>query len=206
MTDCTELHPAVFQHETLSRTLRYQGPIFAVYTDEVTMSGGGTARRDVTENHGAVGVVALDDDGRVALIRQYRHPVRRYMWELPAGLCDVDGEDMAAAAGRELAEEADLLAGRLDLIVDLFTSPGFTNERFRVFLARDLRPVPAADRYVRRDEEADIELAWFDLDEAVAMALRGEISNAAAVCGLLGAARARDGGWAALRPAGTPAP
>ena len=195
-----------FRHETLSRTERYAGPIFTVYTDEVTMSGGGTAERDVTENKGAVGVVALDDAGRVVLIRQYRHPVHRRLWELPAGLRDVAGEEPVVTAGRELAEETDLTARRFDLLVDLHTSPGFSNEMIRLFLARDLAPVPEADRHARTDEEADLEIAWFDLDEAVAMVLRGEITNAAAVGGLLAAARARDDGWATLRPADTPLP
>jgi 8-oxo-dGTP pyrophosphatase MutT (NUDIX family) len=195
-----------FAHETLSRTQRYSGPIFTVYTDEVTMSGGGTAERDVTENKGAVGVVAVDDVGRVVLVRQYRHPVHRRLWELPAGLCDVTGEDLAVTAGRELAEEADLNAGRLELLVDLHTSPGFSNETIRIFLARDLSPVLQDERHERTDEEADLEIAWFDLDEAVAMVLRGEITNAAAVGGLLSAARARDDGWATLRPTDTPVP
>ena len=197
---------STFSHETLSRTQRYSGPVFTVYTDEVTMSGGGTAERDVTENKGAVGVVAVDDVGRVVLVRQYRHPVHRRLWELAAGLRDVDGEDLEVTAGRELAEEADLLAARWDLLVDLHTSPGFSNETIRIFLARDLSPVPEDQRHERTDEEADLEIAWFDLDEAVAMVLRGEITNAAAVGGLLSAARARDDGWATLRPPSTPLP
>jgi len=195
-----------FTHETLSRTQRYSGPIFTVYTDKVTMPGDGSAERDVTENKGAVGVVAVDDVGRVVLVRQYRHPVHRRLWELPAGLRDVDGEDLAVTAGRELAEEADLIAGRWDLLVDLHTSPGFSNETIRIFLARDLSAVPENQRHERHDEEADLEIAWFDLDEAVAMVLRGEITNAAAVGGLLSAARARDDGWATLRPRGAPLP
>ena len=193
-----------FTHETLSRTPRYAGPIFTVYSDRVTMSGGEAATRDVVENKGAVGVVALDDAGRVVLIRQYRHAVRLRLWELPAGLRDVAGEPPATTAARELAEEADLRAGRFDLLIDLHTSPGFCSESIRLFLARDVTPVPDADRYRRTDEEADLETAWFDLDEAVAMVLRGEITNAAAAGGLLAAARARDEGWVTLRPADTP--
>ncbi|GAA2531255.1 NUDIX domain-containing protein [Winogradskya humida] len=190
-----------FEHETKSRTERYSGPIFTVYTDEITMSSGGTAHRDIVINKNAVGVVALDEVGRVALIKQYRHPVGTQLWELPAGLRDVDGEDLVAAAARELGEEADLVAARYDLLVDLHTSPGFTAETIRIFLARELSPVPEADRHERQDEEADIELAWIELDEAVAMVLRGDITNAAAVAGLLSTARARDDGWATLRPA-----
>jgi ADP-ribose pyrophosphatase len=193
-----------FQHEVLAHTERYAGPIFHVYTDEVTMSDGRIAARDLVINKGAVGVVALDDVGRVVLIRQYRHPVRRRLWELPAGLRDVEGEDLVVTAARELAEETDLRAGRFDLLVDLHTSPGFSTETIRLFLARDLSPVPDEERHERTDEEADIEIAWLDLDEAVAMVLRGEITNASAVAGLLAAARARDDGWATLRPADTP--
>ncbi|MEU4214108.1 NUDIX hydrolase [Actinoplanes sp. NPDC026623] len=193
-----------FSHETVSRTQRYAGPIFTVHTDEVTMPGGGTARRDVVTNKNAVVVVALDDVGRVALIRQYRHPLGRKIWELPAGLRDVDGEDLVLAAARELAEEVDLVAARYDLLIDLHTSPGFSAETVRIFLARELSAVPSGELHERHDEEADIELVWCDLDEAVAMVLRGEITNAAAAGGLLAAARARDDGWATLRPAGTP--
>ncbi|MEU8229248.1 NUDIX hydrolase [Actinoplanes sp. NPDC048967] len=193
-----------FAHETLSRTERYAGPIFTVYSDQVTMSGGGTAGRDVVVNKNAVVVVALDDVDRVVLIKQYRHAVGKRLWELPAGLCDVEGEDLVVTAARELAEEADLNAGRFDLLVDLHPSPGFSAEKVRIFLARELTPVPEDQRHERTDEEADIEIVWRDLDEAVAMVLRGEITNAAAVSGLLAAARAREDGWATLRPTDTP--
>jgi 8-oxo-dGDP phosphatase len=195
-----------FRHETTSREEKYAGPVFTVYTDEITMSGGGTAHRDVVVNTNAVGVVAVDEVGRVVLIKQYRHPVGKHLWELPAGLCDVRGEDLTVTARRELAEEADLNAGRLDLLVDLHTSPGFSAETIRIFLARDLTAVPEDERHERQEEEADIEICWVDLDEAVAMVLRGEITNAAAVGGLLSAARARDDGWATLRPVDTPPP
>ncbi|GLZ02154.1 NUDIX hydrolase [Actinoplanes sp. NBRC 103695] len=190
-----------FEHETLDRTERYAGPIFTVYSDKVTMSGGGTATRDVVRNKGAVGVVALDDLDRVVLIKQYRHPVGERLWEIPAGLRDVQGEELVLTARRELAEETDWAAGRFDLLLDLQTSPGFSDETIRVFLARDLTPVPEDERHERQDEEADLEIAWFELDEAVAMILRGEITNASTVAGLLAAARTRDEGWATLRPA-----
>ncbi|WP_327039970.1 NUDIX hydrolase [Micromonospora ureilytica] len=192
------------RYEVRSRQERYRGRIFDVVTDEVTMPGGGTGLRDLVRHVGAVAVVALDDAGQVVLIRQYRHPVGRHLWELPAGLMDVSGEELPAAALRELAEEADLTAGRVDVLVDLHSSPGFTNEIVRVFLARDLGDVPADERHERHDEEADLQVVRIDLDEAVAMVLAGEITNASAVAGLLAAARARDTGFTQLRRADAP--
>ncbi|MET7879801.1 NUDIX hydrolase [Micromonospora profundi] len=194
------------RYEVRSRDEHYRGRIFDVVTDEVTMPGGGTALRDIVRHVGAVAVVALDDAGQVVLIRQYRHPVGRHLWELPAGLMDVSGEELPAAALRELAEEADLTAARIDVLVDLHSSPGFTNELVRVYLARELADVPANERHERRDEEADLQIVRMDLDEAVGMVLAGEITNASAVAGLLAAARARDTGFSALRRADTPLP
>jgi ADP-ribose pyrophosphatase len=177
-----------------------------VFTDQVTMPGGRVAARDYIRHVGAVGVVALDDQDQVVLIRQYRHPLGRMIWELPAGLIDVAGEMLPAAALRELAEEADLTAERIDLLVDLHTSPGASNELIRIFLARQLAEVPLPRRHERRDEEAELQVVRTDLDQAVAMVLAGEITNAACVGGVLAAARARDAGWAPLRPADAPLP
>ncbi|GAB08365.1 ADP-ribose pyrophosphatase [Gordonia araii NBRC 100433] len=166
--------------------VEYDGAIVVLRVDDVTMPGGRSARREVVEHPGAVAVVALDDRQRVALIEQYRHPVGRRLWELPAGLLDSVGEAPVVAAQRELAEEVDLAAQRWEVLVDLALSPGFTDEALRVYLARELTSLPTA---VRVDEEADIRFAWIPLDEAVAMALRGDIVNATAVAGILAAAR-----------------
>ncbi|GHJ08823.1 ADP-ribose pyrophosphatase [Micromonospora humidisoli] len=192
------------RYELRSRVQRYAGRIFTVVTDEVTMPGGGTATRDYARHVGAVAVVALDDAGQVVLVRQYRQPVGRHLWELPAGLMDVAGEDLPVAAARELAEEADLTGARWDLLVDVHTSPGFSDEVVRVFLARELAEVPVGQRHERHDEEADLQVVRIDLDEAVGMALAGEITNGPCVAGLLAAARARDAGWSVLRRADTP--
>lgn len=188
-------------YEVVGSTERFTGRVFTVVTDQLKMPDGSVAARDYIRHVGSVGVVALDATDRVVLVRQYRHPVRRYLWELPAGLIDVAGEALAAAALRELAEEADLTARRVDLLVDLFTTPGCSSELIRVFLARDLVEVPYADRHVRTGEEADMVVARVPLDEALAMVDDGRITNAAAVAGLLAAGRARDTGFANLRPA-----
>ncbi|GAB3090063.1 NUDIX hydrolase [Micromonospora schwarzwaldensis] len=194
------------RYEVTARRDVWSGRIFSVVSDDVTMPGGGTAARDYVRHVGAVAVVALDDADQVVLIRQYRHPVGRHLWELPAGLMDVSGEDLAAAAARELAEEADLTAGRVDVLVDLHSSPGFSDEVVRVFLARDLADVPAQERHDRREEEADLQVVRVDLDEAVRMVLAGEITNASCVAGLLAAARARETGFTELRRPEVPLP
>lgn len=160
------------------------GRVVGLRVDEVAMPGGGTARREVVEHLGAVAIAAVDDDGAVTLVHQYRHPLGRRIWELPAGLLDHPGEDPVEAARRELAEEAGLAAGRWETLVDVAASPGFTDEVVRVFLARDLT---AVDREVLGDEEADLVVHRVPLEEAVRMALSGEIVNGATVGGVLAA-------------------
>jgi 8-oxo-dGDP phosphatase len=169
----------------------YQGKVLALRVDEVRMPGGRTAVREVVEHPGAVAVAAVDDDQRLAMIHQYRHPLGRRLWELPAGLLDVSGEDPALTARRELAEEAGLAARDWSVLVDVAASPGFTDEVVRVFLARGLSD--ASRLLDTADEEADLVVQWFPLDEAVRMALAGEVVNAAAVAGVLAARLALDG-------------
>lgn len=198
--------PVEHEYVVRARHERFRGNVFRVVTDEVAMPGGGYAARDYVLHVGSVGVAALDDAGRIVLVRQYRHPLGQELWELPAGLVDVAGEPLAAAAARELAEEADLVAARWDLLVDLHTSPGCSNEFIRIFLARDLTPVPDGARHARTHEETHLVVRRVDLDEAVRMALAGEITNASAVAGVLAAARARDAHWTTLRSVDAPLP
>ncbi len=183
-----------------SRTV-YTGHVLTLRVDDVRMPGGEVKAREVVAQPGAVGIVALDSDDQVVLIRQYRHPVSDHLVELPAGLLDVEGERAYVTAARELAEETGLTAGRWDVLVDVRNSPGLSDEAVRVFLARDLAPVADADRYVGADEETDLGVHRVPLDDAVAAVFTGDIQNALAVAGLLAAAYARDHGWTTLRPA-----
>jgi 8-oxo-dGDP phosphatase len=184
---------------------QYRGKIINVRTDTIRVPGGTTAEREVIEHPGAVGVVALDEDGRVLMIRQYRHPVGRLLWELPAGLRDVAGEPTAQAARRELLEETGYRARRWHVLADYFSSPGIITERLRVFLARDLEEVPEADRdFVPENEEAHLILDWVPLEQAVSLVLAGELHNGVAVVGLLAAHAARQDGFAELRDADAP--
>jgi 8-oxo-dGDP phosphatase len=191
----------VTDFDTVSSRTVYSGHVVTLRTDEVRMPGGEVKTREVVEQPGAVGIVALDEHGRVVLIRQYRHPVGQWLVELPAGLLDEPGEKADRTAARELAEEAALTAGRWDVLVDLQVSPGLSDEAVRVYLARDLAPVPDADRHVGTDEETDLGVHRVDLDEAVASVFTGGIQNSLAVAGLLAAAYARDHEWTTLRPA-----
>jgi 8-oxo-dGDP phosphatase len=188
--------------ETVDSETLYVGKIFALRADEVSMPGGRTARREVVEHYGAVGIVAMDESNNVALIYQYRHPVERRLWELPAGLLDINGELPALSAARELEEEAGLAARDWAVLVDVVSAPGFSDECVRIFLATGITDV---GRPEASDEEADLVLKWFPLADAVDMVLSGEIINSLAVAGIL-AARTIDRDVQALRPADAPWP
>ncbi|GAB3703800.1 NUDIX domain-containing protein [Corynebacterium nasicanis] len=181
--------PGTHEFDVLDSELLLEAPIIAVRRDTLAMPGGGSGRREIVEHFGAVAVVAVRG-AEIALVRQYRHSVASRLWELPAGLLDIKGEDEISTAQRELAEEAGLAADRWDVLCDLVTSPGFCDETVRVFLARDLHEV---ERGEAEHEEADMLLEWVPLAEARAMILRGEIINSIAVSGILSAAEVLDG-------------
>lgn len=184
----------------------YQGRITAMRSDVVAMPDGTTARRDYLVHPGAVGVLALDENDRVLVLRQYRHPVRHKLWEVPAGLLDVPGEPPLLAAQRELYEEAHHKADDWRVLLDFYNTPGSSDEAIRVFLARGLSE-SAGERYEARAEEADLEVAWAPLEDLVALALAGELHNPTLVAGALAAVAARArGGFEALRRADAPWP
>ncbi|MGA9874093.1 MAG: NUDIX hydrolase [Rhodococcus sp. (in: high G+C Gram-positive bacteria)] len=200
MTDSNDA--ARHEFATVGTKTVYEGAILALRLDQVQMPGGRVAEREVVEHHGAVGIVALDDQGRIAMIEQYRHPVGRRLWELPAGLLDELDEPPVDAAKRELAEETGLAAERWSVLVDVSPSPGFTDESVRIFLAEGLSEV---ERPEAEHEEADIVLKFVSLDDAVTRALSGEVVNASAVSGILALAASRASSTS-LRPADAPWP
>jgi 8-oxo-dGDP phosphatase len=181
------------------------GSLVRLRRDMVRMPEGDVAGRDVLEHPGAVAVVALDAGDRVLMIRQYRHPVARLLWEVPAGLRDVAGEPLHVTAERELLEEAGYRADRWAVLTDTFTSPGISTERLRIFLARDLTEVPEAERsYVPEHEEAVLVVTWVPLDQAVARIRAGDLHNGVTALGILSAYAARQDGFATLRDADAP--
>lgn len=187
-------------YEVVDSEVVFAGKVVTVRRDDVRMSDGSIARREIVEHPGAVAVVALDEDANVVLVNQYRHPVRARLDELPAGLLDVDGEGALEAAKRELAEEASLSAREWNVLLDLQSSPGISNEAVRVFLARGLAQ-ESAPGFTPEHEEAAMTVTREPLAEVVGRALAGELTNAIAVAGLLAAAHGTATQWRELRAA-----
>ena len=181
---------------------KFEGKVITVRVDDVRMSDGAVVEREVVAHPGAVAVVALDDEGKVVLVNQYRPAIQARLDELPAGLLDVDGEPALTAAKRELAEETGLEADTWDLLIDLHSSPGFSNEAVRIFLARGLSS--AGGDFEAEHEELTMTAFREPLAEAVRRVLSGGITNASAVAGILAAVHGRATGWRDLRPTDSP--
>jgi 8-oxo-dGDP phosphatase len=195
--DVQERWPVVSSAEQLRNRL------IAVRSDQVRMPDDQVAERSVVTHPGAVAVLALDDAGRVLMIRQYRHPVGRLLWEIPAGLRDADGETPLRTAQRELLEETGYRAREWHTLVDYFSSPGFSTERLRIFLARGIEF--ATDSSLQRQhEEKFIVTEWVPLAEAVRLALDGTLHNGPAIVGVLAGHAAAARGFSGLRPATAP--
>jgi ADP-ribose pyrophosphatase len=177
----------------------YDGRVISVVRDTVAMPGGGDSVREVVRHPGAVAVVALTGDGEVVLLRQYRHPVGGYLWELPAGLRDAEGEAPLLTAQRELAEEVRMAAERWSLLTTTYSTPGFCDELVLVYLAEGLSDVDRPEGFTVEHEELDMTVELVPLAEAVQRVFDGAIRNSAAVIGLLAAAQHRAAGTR-LRP------
>jgi ADP-ribose pyrophosphatase len=183
--------PDPHEYRLVSSETVYDGRVISLHLDTVAMPGGGDSEREVVRHPGAVAVVALDDDDTVVLVRQYRHAVGAYLWELPAGLRDADGEPPLDTARRELAEEALLAADRWSLLTTTYSTPGFCDEAVLVYLAEDLREVERPEGFLVEHEEADMTLERVPLADAVQRIFDGDIRNALAVTGLFAAAQVR---------------
>lgn len=145
--------------QVVGSRLVYTGKVVTLRVDEITLPQGGTALREVVDHPGAVVIVAVDGEDQAYLVKQYRHPIGRYLLELPAGALE-QGEEPLVAAKRELREEVGLEAGTWTSLGTFFSSPGFVNERLHAFLARDLSAVPAEP-----DDDEDIRVVRYPLTE-----------------------------------------
>ncbi|OKL54809.1 hypothetical protein BSZ39_02200 [Bowdeniella nasicola] len=172
------------EREVISSRRAFEGKVVNVRIDEVQLAAGQeSVRRDVVEHPGAAAVIAINDQDEIAFIQQYRHPVRAELWEIPAGLLDVEGEDPKETARRELREEVDLIAGRIDKLMTLALSPGGSDEFVHVYLATDL--TPAEKPFDRGEEEAEFELTWVPAKEAIRAIMSGNIANASTVAAVI---------------------
>ncbi len=188
------------QYPTLESAELWRGAVFALQQDVVQLPGGAPVVRQFLDHGGAVAVVALretDSEPEILLQSQYRHPAHSVLWEIPAGLLDVPGEEPLQAAKRELREEADLGAHRWQTLVDIFTSPGASTESLRIFLASELYEHP--EPFPRTEEEALMESRWVPLAAAVAAVMSGAIHSPTAVSGILATYVQRTNNLAPLR-------
>lgn len=163
----------------------YRGRVVNLRQERVTLPSGVETTLDIMDHPGAAAIVAVDENGSVVLIRQYRHAASGYLWEIPAGTLD-DKEEPKACALRELQEEAGVVAKSWSELGFIFTAPGFCNERIWIYLARELS---SAEMHRDRDEVIT-DVKRVPLAEALAMVDRGEIVDAKTTVGLFRAARA----------------
>jgi ADP-ribose pyrophosphatase len=168
--------------------------VWDVLSEDVDLGAAGVVTREYIKHPGAVGIAAVDDAERVLLVRQYRHPARHLMWELPAGLRDVADEEPEVTAARELWEETHHRAERYDLLLDTYLSPGSSSERLLIYLARGVT-LAAGVPHEAEGEEAGMETAWVPLDDLLEGVLAGRFHNPSLTLGALALVEVRRRGW-----------
>ncbi|MSS45228.1 NUDIX hydrolase [Cutibacterium sp. WCA-380-WT-3A] len=177
--------------QIVNHQVKATGRVCDFIDDVVVTPAGERINRQYTSHPGAVGIIALDDQDRIAVVRQYRHPVRMALVEPPAGLLDIDGEDFLEAAQRELAEEVMLSADDWRVLVDVVTTPGGCQESLRIYLARGLHEVPRPDGFVLEGEEVSMKAGWEPLDDLVEAIYAGQCQSPTLVAGVMALELAR---------------
>lgn len=192
--DASQVGDAAGSWPIIDHSVLGHGVIQDFVRDRVETPSGEVMVRDYLAHTGAVGVIALDAEERVLVVRQYRHPAGFTLLEPPAGLLDVGGENWLDAAQRELAEEAQVQASDWRVLVDYLTSPGCLQESLRVYLARGLSPAPRPDGFIAEGEEAHMDVVLVALDDLVDAIFAGRVQNPTMVVGALAAHAALRGG------------
>jgi ADP-ribose pyrophosphatase len=164
----------------------FEGKIWDIKRESFDYNGE-TLVREFVAHPGAVAVIALNDSDQVLLINQYRHPVREFLWEIPAGLLDMPGESKLEAAKRELLEETGYIAESWSELIEFHTTPGGNNETIAIFLARELRH--QGHEFELEGEETDMKVEWFALSEALESVLASDMRSPSAAVGIMAAAR-----------------
>jgi ADP-ribose pyrophosphatase len=184
------------EEQVVESSLIHEGHLLTVHVDPILRADGSTGTRDVVSHPGAVAVLAVDDDERLLLVRQWRLPAGRALLEIPAGTLDVrDGvtEDPDIAARRELEEETGSRASTWRRLASFWTAPGFATEYMHLYLATGIESVHGDDR-LSPDEDERLELSAVAIDDALAMVERGEIADAKSMLGILWLDRLRAAG------------
>lgn len=165
--------------EVLSSQPAFQGRAFTIRVDDVKLENGNTAKWEVLEHPGGVSIIPFDTDDNILMVRQYRHCVGTEMLELPAGTLK-KGEDPALAADRELQEEVGMKAAKLELIGQFYLAPGYSTELMRVYIATGLTASS-----LPQDDDEQINVVRVPFEDAIRMALSGELHDAKSISGLL---------------------
>jgi ADP-ribose pyrophosphatase len=167
----------------------FEGRIFTVQVETITLPKGGTFDAEIVRHPGSVVLVPMTDDGKMILVRQYRHAIGRSAWELPAGSLK-QGEDPAKAAARECQEEIGLIPSKVEKLGALFPTPGYCDEEMNFYRLTGLREPTSDDEAAHPDEDEDIEPNAFSIAEMEAMVRNGEITDMKTIAGIYYAARA----------------
>jgi len=194
--DATPFGDDPLEEHVVERRLIHRGRYLEFRVDTIERADGSGGTRDVVGHPGAIAVLALDDEGRLLLVRQWRIPAERAMLEIPAGTLDVhDGvtEDPDVAARRELEEETGSRAASWRKLAEFWTAPGFATELMHLYLATGISSA-TGDDILTPDEDERLELSRVTVDEALALVDRGEISDAKTILGVLWLDRLRRAG------------
>lgn len=160
----------------------YAGKVFNLVIDEVEYPSGNKGIREVAEHPGGAVAVPLLDNETIVLVRQFRYPMKQYLYELPAGKLNI-GEDPKLCAARELEEETGYIAGSLRKLTSIYTTPGFCNEQLHIFLATELRQSLHGQRL--EEGELDLTVEKIPFQQAITMIEQGEIVDSKTICGVL---------------------